>query len=74
MKPELTIDINLNITDETAVLCARLLDMYCDTRRGDFDIGYDGCNGCALASKSGYCSYRHIQAWYREDIENGKTN
>jgi hypothetical protein len=27
-----------------------------------------------LASKSGYCSYRHIQAWYREDIENGKTD
>ena len=74
MKPELTIDINLNITDETAVLCAWLLDMYCDMRRGDFDIGYDGCNGCALASKSGYCNYRHIQAWYREDIENGKTD
>lgn len=63
MKPELTIDINLNITDETAVLCAGLLDMFCNMRRGDLDIGYAGCNECVLVSKSGYCNYRHCQTW-----------
>lgn len=70
MKPELTIDVNLNITDETAVLCAGLLDMYCGMMRGDFDIGYDACNGCALISKTGYCNYRHIQAFVASKQEN----
>lgn len=67
MKPELKIDVSMNITDETATLCAGLLDMFCDMRRGDMDIGYDGCHGCVLASTTGYCNYRHCQAWYRED-------
>lgn len=67
MKPELKIDVSLNITDETAVLCAGLLDMFCSMKRGDYEIGYTGCKGCALVSDSGYCNYRHCPAWHKED-------
>lgn len=67
MKPELSLDVSVNITDETAILCAGLLDMFCSHQRGDFDIGYKGCKGCALVSSTGFCNYRHCQAWYRDD-------
>lgn len=63
-KTSINIDVNINITDESAVLCAGLLDMFCQKQRGDFDIGYKGCKGCALV-RDGYCNYRHIQAWYK---------
>ena len=69
MKPGLTIDVNMNITDETAVMCARLLDMFCNMRRGDLDIGYRACNGCPLVSANGFCNYRHIVAWHSKEDE-----
>lgn len=67
MKPEMTIDVKMNITDETAVMCAGLLDMFCDMRRGDLDIGYTACNNCPLVSANGFCNYRHIVAWYGKE-------
>lgn len=69
MKPEMTIEVKMNITDETAVMCAGLLDMFCDMRRGDLDIGYAACKGCPLVSDNGFCNYRHIVAWNSKDGE-----
>lgn len=69
MNPEITIEVKLNITDETAVMCAGLLDMFCDMRRGDLDIGYMACNGCPLVSANGFCNYRHTQTWHGKEDE-----
>lgn len=67
MKPTLDIDVKIHITDETAVLCAGLLDMFCDMRTGDLDIGYETCNGCPLVSANGFCNYRHMLAWHSKE-------
>jgi len=66
---QLTIDVKMNITDETAAMCAGLLDMFCDMRRGNLDIGYTACKGCPLVSANGFCNYRHIVAWHSKEDE-----
>ena len=63
MKSELKLNVSLNVDDETARLCARLLASYCDKQRGDFDIGPDACKDCALVDLNGYCYYRQAQVW-----------
>ncbi len=56
---ELKINVDLNITHETAVLCAGLLDMFCSMQRGDKDITYKACISCPLMT-NGFCNYRHM--------------
>lgn len=56
-KNELTVEVKaeLTVSDDTAIACYRLLDIYCDNKLGDLSPGKDTCEQCALCN-DGYCN------------------
>lgn len=52
----LTVDVEarLTVSDDTAIACGKLLDIYCDNRVESATPGEITCKGCVLC-QSGYC-------------------